>query len=163
MFLDQHPCWSWNNITITQSELRYNFSVNICFRLTITVRCFCTLVNQLSFPTAFRNKLWVGLDLGVGIGLSIFLDRNIDPGSTKGVDPGTCLTWQNHGIISIFTFANSKVDVSLWWVCGWFQLCTMSEAHGYINRRVRLEAALSRMITLWHQSTARAHHNETST
>ncbi len=27
---------------------------------------------------------------------SIFLDSNVDPGSTKDVDPGTCLTWQNH-------------------------------------------------------------------
>ncbi len=28
---------------------------------------------------------------------SIFLDSNVDPGSTNYVDPGTCLTWQNHG------------------------------------------------------------------
>ncbi len=29
---------------------------------------------------------------------SIFLDSNVDPGSIKDVDPGTCLTWQpsNH-------------------------------------------------------------------
>ena len=26
-----------------------------------------------------------------------FWDRNVIPGSTKYVDPGTCLTWQNHG------------------------------------------------------------------
>jgi len=26
-----------------------------------------------------------------------FSDRNVVPGSTKYVDPGTCLTWQNHG------------------------------------------------------------------
>ncbi len=28
---------------------------------------------------------------------SIFLDSNVDPGSTKDVDPGTYLTSQNHG------------------------------------------------------------------
>ncbi len=28
---------------------------------------------------------------------SIFLDNNVDPGSIKDVDPGTCCTWQNHG------------------------------------------------------------------
>ncbi len=72
MFLDQHPCWSWNNIPINQSELKDNFSGNICFRLTIRVRCFYTLVNQLSFHTDFRNKLWVGLGLGVGIWLSLY-------------------------------------------------------------------------------------------
>ncbi len=72
MFLDQHPCWSWNNIPINQSELRDTFSGNICFRLMIRVRCFYTLVNQLSFHTNFRNKLWVGLGLGVGIGLSLY-------------------------------------------------------------------------------------------
>ncbi len=27
---------------------------------------------------------------------SVFLDNNVDPGPTKDVDPGTCLTWQNH-------------------------------------------------------------------
>ncbi len=36
----------------------------------------------------FRGGVWVK---------SIFLDSNVDPGSTKDVDPGTCLTWQNHG------------------------------------------------------------------
>ncbi len=49
-------------------------------------------VNQLSFPTDFRNKLWVGLGLGVGIGLSLYF------WTVKNyVDPGTYLTWQNHG------------------------------------------------------------------
>ncbi len=37
----------------------------------------------------FRGRDWVK---------SIFLDNNVDPGSTKDVDPGTCLTWQNHFI-----------------------------------------------------------------
>ncbi len=41
------------------------------------------LVNQLYFPTDFRNKLWVGSGLRVGV-KSIYLDSN--------VDPGTCLT-----------------------------------------------------------------------
>ncbi len=36
----------------------------------------------------FRGRDWVK---------SIFLDSNVDPGSTKDVDPGTCLTWQNQG------------------------------------------------------------------
>ncbi len=36
----------------------------------------------------FRGSDWVK---------SIFLDSNVDPGSTNYVDPGTCLTWQNHG------------------------------------------------------------------
>ncbi len=36
----------------------------------------------------FRGRDWVK---------SIFLNSNVDPGSTKDVDPGTCLTWQNHG------------------------------------------------------------------
>ncbi len=52
---------SWINILINQSELRDNFSENICLRHIIRVRCFYTFVNQLSFPTDFRNKLWVGL------------------------------------------------------------------------------------------------------
>jgi len=26
-----------------------------------------------------------------------FWDRNVDPGLTKYVDPGTRVTWQNHG------------------------------------------------------------------
>ncbi len=30
----------------------------------------------------FRGRDWV---------MSIFLDSNVDPGSTKDVDPGTCL------------------------------------------------------------------------
>ncbi len=63
---------SWINIPINQSELRDNFSGNICFRLTIKVRCFYTLVNQLSFHTDFRNRLWVGLGVGVGIGLNLY-------------------------------------------------------------------------------------------
>jgi len=25
-----------------------------------------------------------------------FWDRNVDPGSTNYIDPGPCLTWQNH-------------------------------------------------------------------
>uniref|UniRef100_A0A8C1GQ99 PAR14-like first RRM domain-containing protein n=1 Tax=Cyprinus carpio TaxID=7962 RepID=A0A8C1GQ99_CYPCA len=50
----------------------YNFSGNICFRLTIRIRRFYTLVNQILFPTDFRNKLWVGLGLGVGIGLNLY-------------------------------------------------------------------------------------------
>ncbi len=35
----------------------------------------------------FRGSDWVK---------SIFLDSNVDPASTKEVDPGTCFTWQNH-------------------------------------------------------------------
>ncbi len=68
MFLDQHPCWPRNNIPINQSELRDNFSENICFSLTIRARCFYITVNQLQFPTDFRNTLWLGL----GIGLSLY-------------------------------------------------------------------------------------------
>ncbi len=29
---------------------------------------------------------------------SIFLNSNVDPGSTKDVDPGTCLTWQKQPV-----------------------------------------------------------------
>ena len=36
----------------------------------------------------FRGRDWVR---------TTFWDRNVDPGSTKYVDPGPCLTWQNHG------------------------------------------------------------------
>jgi len=33
----------------------------------------------------------------VGLGVrTMFLHRNVVPGTTKCVDPGTCLTWQNH-------------------------------------------------------------------
>jgi len=32
----------------------------------------------------------------VGLGLGLFLDRNVVPGSTIDVVPGTCLTWQNN-------------------------------------------------------------------
>ncbi len=35
----------------------------------------------------FRGRDWVK---------SIFLDSNVNPGSTNYVDPGTCLAWQNH-------------------------------------------------------------------
>ncbi len=31
-----------------------------------------TLVIHLSFPSDFRDKLWVGLGLGVGIGLGLY-------------------------------------------------------------------------------------------
>ncbi len=46
----------------------------------------------------FRGRDWVK---------SIFLDCNVDPGSTKDVDPGTCLTWQNHDF-------DSRKKKSLW-------------------------------------------------
>ncbi len=64
----QHVPGSTSLLLTNQSESRDNFSGNICFRLKIRVRCFYTFVNQLSFPTDFRNKLWVGLGLGVGMG-----------------------------------------------------------------------------------------------
>ncbi len=53
--------------------------------------------DQLSFPPDFRKKIWVGLGLGVGVWLILyFWTSYVDPGSTKDVDPGTCLTWLNH-------------------------------------------------------------------
>jgi len=47
-------------------------------------------------------KLWVGLGLRVRFKGRVwvrttFWDRNVDPGSTKYVDPGPCLMGQNHG------------------------------------------------------------------
>ncbi len=83
MFLDQHPCCSWNNIPINQSELRDKITGNVNCSLTTRVMCFYILVIQPSFPSDFRDELWVGLGLGF-----VF--------QQKKFDPGICLTWQNH-------------------------------------------------------------------
>ncbi len=85
MFLDQHPCWSWNNIPINQSQLRDTFTGNVCFRITTRVRCFCTLVIQLSFPSDFWDKLWVGKVRGRDRVRFMFLDSNVVPGTTKDI------------------------------------------------------------------------------
>jgi len=62
-----------------------------------------------SFPSDFRDNLWIGLGLGVEIRLVIhFFDRNVVPGSTKYVDPGTSLSWQNHGDITPDLLTNWK-------------------------------------------------------
>ncbi len=79
---------SWNNIPIYQSELRDNFRKSP-LGLGASTPLFI-------IPTDFRDKLWVELGSGVVTGLSLFLDSNVDPASTKEVYPGTCLTWQNH-------------------------------------------------------------------
>lgn len=81
--------------------MRDRFSVNVKFCLTTRVRGFYTILIHLSFPSDIRDNIWVGLCLGAGvmIGLGLFSDRNIVPGSTKNVDPGTFLTCkskQNH-------------------------------------------------------------------
>jgi len=86
--LEQH-----SNQSIRFEDLK--FTVYVKFRLTTRVRCFYISVIQLSFPSDFRDYFWVGLDIGVGIW---FLDRNVVPGSTKYVDPGTSLTWQNQDV-----------------------------------------------------------------
>lgn len=44
MFLDQHPCWSWNNISTNHLELRDKLTGNVSFSLSTTVGCFYTLV-----------------------------------------------------------------------------------------------------------------------
>ncbi len=46
VFLEQHP-----NQPIRFEG--YTFTGNVCFRLTKSVRCFCALVIQLSFPSDF--------------------------------------------------------------------------------------------------------------
>ncbi len=83
---------SWNNIPIYQSELRDNFR-----KSPLGLRSGLGASTPLFIiPTDFRDKLWVELGSGVVTGLSLFLDSNVDPASTKEVDPGTCFTWQNH-------------------------------------------------------------------
>jgi len=64
--------------------------------LTTRFRCFYISVIHLSFPTDFRDDLWVGL--GVDMVMITVSDRNVVPGSTKYVDPGTSLTWQNKDV-----------------------------------------------------------------
>jgi len=39
---------------------------------------------------------------------SIFLDSYVDTGSTKHVDPGTCLTWQNQSTHLKYTIDHSQ-------------------------------------------------------
>ncbi len=46
----------------------------------------------------FRGRDWVK---------SVFLESHFDPGSTKDVDPGTCLTWQNHGNLPVHTLSEN--------------------------------------------------------
>jgi len=55
---------SWINIPINQSDS----TVYVKFRLTTRVWCFNISVIHLS---DFRDKIWVGLGLGVGIRLSL--------------------------------------------------------------------------------------------
>ncbi len=63
----------------TNQNLGIAFQEISVFRLTIRIRCFYTLVNQLSFPSDFRNKLWVRFR-GRDWVKSVFLDSNVDPG-----------------------------------------------------------------------------------
>jgi len=48
----------------------------------------------------------------------MFLDRNVVPGSTKDVDPRTCLTWQNHSDLNTPSY-NKKINkkLALWRLC----------------------------------------------
>jgi len=57
----------------------------------MSVLCTLLQVKCYRFPSDFRDKLWVGIGLRI-----FFSDRNVVPGSTISVDPGTCLAWQNH-------------------------------------------------------------------
>jgi len=57
MLLDQHLCWFWNNISINQSGDK--FTVYVKFMLTTRDRCFYISVIHLSFPSDFKEKLWV--------------------------------------------------------------------------------------------------------
>jgi len=59
MFLDQHS---------NQIGLRDKFTVYVKFRLTARVRCFYISVILLSLPLDFKDMLWIGLDIRVGIG-----------------------------------------------------------------------------------------------
>ncbi len=105
---------SWNNIQINQSKSRDNFSGNICFGLMIRVRCFYTLVNQLSFHTDFRFKLWVGLGLRVGIGFSLYFFSNVNPGLTKDLDPGACLFLAKSRQPLLFNFNYTSLPFCNW-------------------------------------------------
>jgi len=65
--------------------------------------CFYTTLIHPSFPSDFRETLWVGRDK------VMFSDRNVVPGSTKDVDPRTCLTWQNHSDLNTPSYKKKKL------------------------------------------------------
>jgi len=47
MFLDQHPCWSWNNFTISTNQI---WGTHLLFISSLGLR---------SLPSDFRDNLWV--------------------------------------------------------------------------------------------------------
>jgi len=77
------------------SDLRDKFTVYVTFSLRAKVMYLNISVIPLSLPSDFREKLWVGLGRGRDWG------RNVDPGSTKYVDPGPCLTLQNQADLCV--------------------------------------------------------------
>jgi len=56
------------NFPINQSDLRDKITVHVKFRLRTRAKYINISVINLSLPSDFREKLWVGLGLGVGIG-----------------------------------------------------------------------------------------------
>lgn len=46
-------------------DLRIKFKVNVKYRLTTRVRGFYNILSHLLFYSDIREKLWVGLGLGV--------------------------------------------------------------------------------------------------
>jgi len=53
---------------MNQSDLRDKFTLYVKFRLRTRVKYLNISVIHLSLPSDFREKLWVGLGLGVGFG-----------------------------------------------------------------------------------------------
>ncbi len=97
MFLDQHPCWHWNNIAINQSDLKNKFIIFVKFRLIISVSCLC---HSSIMSSDFKDYSWirkVRLRFREMVNIT-FLDKNVVPGSTIYVDPGTHLTQQNQDV-----------------------------------------------------------------
>jgi len=43
-----------------------------------------------------------------------FSDRNVVPGSIKYVDPGTCLTWKNHGDLTWPSWNMAMIHLNTW-------------------------------------------------
>jgi len=51
--------------------MKDKFTVYVKFRLTTRVKCFYISVIHQSFPFDFSDKLWIGLGLGVELGLGL--------------------------------------------------------------------------------------------
>jgi len=80
-FIVQHDPGSTSLFILEQHSnqpIRFTFYVKL--RLTTRVRCFYISVIHISFPSDFRDNLWVGLSLVVGMGMGLNPTKNFRTG-----------------------------------------------------------------------------------